>query len=108
MQALISEDPILRNNPAHLGLSRADLFDVYMAKTHRLNELVDLADFNIIKLLVPLFGEQLGATLHTGMFLTTLKILSDEQQYAAYVPRAENFEIIGCYAQTELGHGSDV
>jgi acyl-CoA oxidase len=33
--------------------------------------------------------------------------MSPEQQ-AYWVPKAQNYEISGCYAQTELGHGSNV
>lgn len=33
--------------------------------------------------------------------------MSDEQQ-AIWVPKAERFEILGSYAQTELGHGSNL
>lgn len=33
--------------------------------------------------------------------------MSPEQQ-AYWVPRAERFEILGCYAQTEVGHGSNL
>lgn len=34
--------------------------------------------------------------------------MGTEAQQEAWYKKAINFEIIGCYAQTELGHGSDV
>ncbi len=57
VQTIISSDPVLRNDPGHIGLSRSELFDIYMAKTKKLNEYIDLADYNNVKLLVHLFGE---------------------------------------------------
>ena len=47
-------------------------------------------------------------TLHRGVFANTLTLLGSEEQVKKYVPRALNQNIIGCYAQTELGHGSNV
>ena len=34
--------------------------------------------------------------------------MADAEQAKYWLKRIENFDIIGCYAQTELGHGSDV
>ena len=34
--------------------------------------------------------------------------MANEEQAKYWLGRLENFDIIGCYAQTELGHGSDV
>ena len=34
--------------------------------------------------------------------------MGNEQQQEEFLARAKNYEIIGCYAQTEIAHGSDV
>jgi acyl-CoA oxidase len=42
------------------------------------------------------------------MFMTTLNNLCSEEQEKMFLQPALKGEILGCYAQTELGHGSDV
>ena len=46
--------------------------------------------------------------LHYEAFISTLELLCSEEQAAYWVPLAKNMKVVGCYAQTELGHGSDV
>uniref|UniRef100_A0A7N0VJ34 Acyl-coenzyme A oxidase n=1 Tax=Kalanchoe fedtschenkoi TaxID=63787 RepID=A0A7N0VJ34_KALFE len=46
--------------------------------------------------------------LHWGMFLPAIKGQGTEEQQAKWLPLAYKMQIIGCYAQTELGHGSNV
>ena len=46
--------------------------------------------------------------LHQSMFTKTLKFFGNDKQKAEWVPRANHLNVIGCYAQTELGHGSNV
>ena len=46
--------------------------------------------------------------LHYTMFYQTLENLTSEEQYREWVPKALNLKILGCYAQTELGHGTNV
>lgn len=42
------------------------------------------------------------------MFRTTIENLANEEQKAYWIPLVENVDIVGCYAQTEIGHGSNV
>lgn len=51
---------------------------------------------------------QLPYTIHVTMFVRCLEIMGTESQQEEWFKRAMRGEIIGCYAQTELGHGSDV
>ena len=56
-------------------------------------------------------NQQLGqspCSMHYMMFQTLLQMLSTEEQYQKWVPLSQDLRILGCYAQTEIGHGSDV
>ena len=46
--------------------------------------------------------------LHWGMFILAIKGQGTEEQQEQWLPTAYKMQIIGCYAQTELGHGSNV
>ena len=48
-------------------------------------------------------------TFHAVLFVTTMRLLATDEQLRYWNPRVENYDdVIGTYAQTELGHGSDV
>ncbi|RVX73199.1 hypothetical protein B0A52_02326 [Exophiala mesophila] len=55
-----------------------------------------------------LISEPTPYGLHASMFLVTLREQGTPEQHKLFLEKAENYEIIGCYAQTELGHGSNV
>lgn len=42
------------------------------------------------------------------MFSMSLQAMASDEQREYWIKKLNNFDIIGCYAQTELGHGSDV
>ncbi|CDW72792.1 acyl-oxidase family protein [Stylonychia lemnae] len=46
--------------------------------------------------------------LHIYAFIPAIELLGSEEQVKYWVPLANDFKITGSYAQTELGHGSDV
>lgn len=45
---------------------------------------------------------------HFGLFVPTIMGQGSDEQMMWWLPRAIVFQIVGCYAQTELGHGSNV
>ena len=45
---------------------------------------------------------------HYGLFLPTLLANCSAEQLMTWLPMVYSFKIVGCYAQTELGHGSNV
>ncbi|KAF9888477.1 hypothetical protein FE257_008584 [Aspergillus nanangensis] len=92
------------------NLSRPDAFKQGLARAKLLRRLAikhgwDLADFRIAEYLVddvsPYF-------LHLEMFATTVREQGSPEQQAYWLPKIENWEIVGAYGQTELGHGSNV
>uniref|UniRef100_A0A4W3GYY7 Acyl-coenzyme A oxidase n=1 Tax=Callorhinchus milii TaxID=7868 RepID=A0A4W3GYY7_CALMI len=51
-------------------------------------------------------GADVAFGIHNGVFIPTIKELGIEAQIAKWVPLAQDLQIIGTYAQTELGHGT--
>lgn len=49
-----------------------------------------------------------GLELHIGMFIPTIMSQGDPDQQAKWMPMCMTLQIIGTYAQTELGHGTFV
>lgn len=49
-----------------------------------------------------------GISIHFSMFLTFVRTQADKAQQAAWLDHAVNGRFLGAYAQTELGHGSNI
>lgn len=53
-------------------------------------------------------ADDLPTSLHWVMFVPNIRSLCDEEQQAKWLPMCRDWQMIGCYAQTEIGHGSNV
>ncbi|KAA3439082.1 peroxisomal acyl-coenzyme A oxidase 1-like [Gossypium australe] len=89
---LVASDPVFRKDNRTM-LSRKDLFkDTLRKAAHAWKRIIELR----------------LSDLHWGMFIPAIKGQGNEEQQQKWLPMAYKMQIIGCYAQTELGHGSNV
>lgn len=52
--------------------------------------------------------DSVGVYLHEVAFQPVISSQGSDEQQAIWVPKCLNHEILGCYLQTELAHGSNV
>ncbi|KAG7340972.1 acyl-CoA oxidase [Nitzschia inconspicua] len=122
LEAIIQRDPtgIFDNGNNHY-LHRTDRHVRSMAKGVRLielcrklgigndddcsGEIIQSPDFQI---LLEAVADDIPLALHWVMFQPNIVSLCDEQQQAEWLPLCRDWRMIGCYAQTELGHGSNI
>lgn len=71
------------------------------------NKINELNDANSYYLLLNSMN-QAPTSVHAGMFTKCIEIMGTDEQQKTYLPKCKSCEIVGCYAQTEMGHGSDV
>ena len=106
----ISSDAVFSRGVGAVHLSRKELYRRALQKAARCYEIkremgLNEREFGILRLLV---GETMPTDLHHVMFQPIIQQLGSEEQKQKWLPLAETYKIIGTYAQTELGHGSNV
>ncbi|MCJ1475366.1 fatty-acyl coenzyme A oxidase [Lambiella insularis] len=89
---------------------RVDRFQTALARAKRLQQLNVKHNWTQDEFMTAygLVSELGPYALHATMFLTTLRDQGTPEQHKLFLEKAEKYQIIGCYAQTELGHGSNV
>ncbi|CAI8609564.1 unnamed protein product [Vicia faba] len=109
MSRLVASDPAFRkDNRAMLG--RKELFKNTLRKAaYALKRIIELRlSEEEASMLRSFVDEPAFTDLHWGMFVPAIKGQGTEEQLKKWLPLAQKMQIIGCYAQTELGHGSNV
>ena len=91
---------LARPDRYHLGLARAKTLKRLSMKHGWNTEDYKMADY--------LMDEMGPYALQFTMFATSIREQCNDEQKAYWLPKLDNWEIIGCYGQTELGHGSNV
>ncbi|OMJ25195.1 Peroxisomal acyl-coenzyme A oxidase 1 [Smittium culicis] len=101
-----------------------DIFDqtdmYYLSRTEKLEKsykqekkIVELLrkgeiDSNDITTIVEILDNSTPFDLTRAMFIPTLEQQCNDEQREAFLKPALDYRIIGCYAQTEVGHGSNI
>ncbi|OVA04668.1 Acyl-CoA oxidase [Macleaya cordata] len=106
---LVASDPAFRKDNRTM-LSRKELFKNTLRKAaHAWKRIIELrlSEEEASKLRFYV-DEPAFTDLHWGMFVPAIKGQGTKEQQEKWLPLAYKMQIIGCYAQTELGHGSNV
>ncbi|KAJ5916641.1 hypothetical protein N7504_000656 [Penicillium tannophilum] len=106
---IVQREPLLAKDKQQ-NLSRPERFKLGLARAKLLRRLVDQHQWNHedYKMAEYLVSDVSPYFLHLEMFITTIREQANEAQRAYWMPLIESWKIIGAYAQTELGHGSNV
>lgn len=121
LESIIERDPTgVFHNDNNNYLHRTDRYVRALAKQVRLLELcrqLDIGgnkyDGHILKdpdyyILLNSIADDLPTSLHWVMFVPNMSSLFNDKQQQYWLPLIRDWKVIGCYAQTELGHGSNV
>lgn len=106
---VLQSEPVFDKSQNYFA-GRIDRFETALARAKKLRQLTVRNGWSQEDRIVAndLISEPGPYGLHESMFLITLRDQGTPEQHEKFLRPAEKYQYIGCYAQTELGHGSNV
>ncbi|WAR25224.1 ACOX1-like protein [Mya arenaria] len=91
-------------------MSKSEQYESSVAKSVKVFELRreynwSEEDFDLINRIL---NYDFALSLHHTMFIPGIERLATDEQKAKWLPLAQSYQIVGTYAQTELGHGTNL
>ncbi|KAI1785435.1 peroxisomal oxidase [Ganoderma leucocontextum] len=109
MLSVLSKDPVFDKSRRPF-LTRTELYTRGLAITNRIHELTEKHQWSPEEavLAFKILDEPLPIQLHMAAFEPVIKSQGSPELHAKYSALIAHRGIIGCYLQTELGHGTNV
>lgn len=107
--SVLAHDPRFDKTPKAY-LSRAQQLERALRLTRDLFAVVDDHGWSADEYAaaLSLVDEPVGLNLHEIAFTPVIESQGSDEQQREWLPKCYSHEILGCYLQTELGHGSNV
>eukprot|EP00057_Strongylocentrotus_purpuratus_P007734 XP_011662208.1 PREDICTED: peroxisomal acyl-coenzyme A oxidase 1-like [Strongylocentrotus purpuratus] len=110
IESIIASDPHF-DQTGRCTLSPAEAYDLSIKRSVRwvaIQEKYNLYQPDDGAVVGRCMNQDVGLFIHQLMFIPTIERLGTEEQKAKWLPIARQYKIIGTYAQTELGHGTNL
>uniref|UniRef100_K3WP98 Acyl-coenzyme A oxidase n=1 Tax=Globisporangium ultimum (strain ATCC 200006 / CBS 805.95 / DAOM BR144) TaxID=431595 RepID=K3WP98_GLOUD len=110
LEQLVKDDPVLSDRDM-VFRNHTERYNFGIKKVATLIKLITkhkLTTQEEIQELRWALGENLPLDLHDGMFVPVIETQATDEQKGKWLQAALDYKILGAYAQTELGHGSNV
>jgi acyl-CoA oxidase len=107
---LIAKHPVLKDRDM-MFRNHTERYNFALKKAYHYVKLIEDEKIDTPEdryLLYRAIGEPLPIDVHRSMFIPTLENQADPEQQNKWLELAKEYRILGAYAQTELGHGSNV
>ncbi|XP_046544478.1 peroxisomal acyl-coenzyme A oxidase 1-like [Haliotis rubra] len=109
LEHLLFSEPLFQD-AERAFMSKEEIYELSVQKSVKLFEWKRRYQWTEedFEMAVDLTSHDLALGLHHSMFIPGIERLATDEQKAKWLPLALNFKIIGTYAQTELGHGTNL